>query len=49
MAGAIGYLLSSPAAAARMATRAQAQLGDRYGMAALRAALTTAYRADLHP
>ncbi len=36
------------AAAARMAVRAQAQLGERYGIAALRAALTAAYRADLH-
>jgi glycosyltransferase involved in cell wall biosynthesis len=49
MAGAIGYLLSSPAAAARMATRAQAQLGEGYRIGALRAALTAAYRADLHP
>jgi hypothetical protein len=48
MASAVGYLLNSPAAAARMAVRAQAQLGERYGIAALRAALTAAYRADLH-
>jgi glycosyltransferase involved in cell wall biosynthesis len=43
MAGAVSYLLSSPAAAARMATRAQAQLGDRYGISALRASLAAAY------
>ena len=43
MASAVSYLLSSPAAAARMATRAQAQLGDRYGISALRAALAAAY------
>lgn len=43
MASAVGYLLSSPAAAARMAARAQAQLGDRYGISALRAALAAAY------
>lgn len=43
MASAVSYLLSSPAAAARMATRAQAQLGDRYGISALRASLAAAY------
>jgi len=43
MASAVSYLLSSPAAATRMATRAQAQLGDRYGISALRAALAAAY------
>jgi len=43
MASAVSYLLSSPAAAARMATRAQAQLGDRYGISALRASLVAAY------
>ena len=43
MASAVGYLLSSPAAAARMAARAQAQMGDRYGISALRAALAAAY------
>ena len=42
MASAVGYLLSSPAAAARMAARAQAQLGDRYGISALRASLAAA-------
>ncbi len=47
MASAVGYLLSSPAAAARMATRAQAQLGDRYGISALRAALAAAYAGPL--
>ena len=43
MASAVSYLLSSPAAAARMATRAQVQLGDRYGISALRASLVAAY------
>ena len=43
MASAVSYLLSSPAVAAQMATRAQAQLGDRYGMSALRASLAAAY------
>ena len=43
MASAVSYLLSSPAAAARMATRAQAQLGDRYGISALQASLAAAY------
>ena len=43
MASAVGYLLNSPAVAARMATRAHAQLGERYGVPALRAALTAAY------
>jgi glycosyltransferase involved in cell wall biosynthesis len=43
MASAVSYLLSSPAAAARMATQAQAQLGDRYGISALRASLAAAY------
>jgi glycosyltransferase involved in cell wall biosynthesis len=43
MASAVSYLLSSPAVAAQMATRAQAQLGDRYGMPALRASLAAAY------
>ncbi len=47
MASAVSYLLSSPAAAARMATRAQAQLGDRYGISALRAALAAAYAGPL--
>jgi glycosyltransferase involved in cell wall biosynthesis len=43
MASAVGYLLSSPAAAVRMATRARAELGDRYGISALQAALAAAY------
>ena len=43
MAGAVGYLLNSPAVAARMAALAHAQLGERYGVPALRAALTAAY------
>ena len=43
VASAVSYLLSSPAVAAQMATRAQAQLGDRYGMPALRASLAVAY------
>jgi glycosyltransferase involved in cell wall biosynthesis len=43
MASAVSYLLSSPAAATRMATQAQARLGDRYGISALRAALAAAY------
>ncbi len=43
MASAVSYLLSSPAAAAQMAMRAQAQLGDRYGISALRASLAAAY------
>ena len=43
MASAVSYLLSSPAAAAQMATRAQAQLGDRYRISALRASLAAAY------
>jgi glycosyltransferase involved in cell wall biosynthesis len=43
MAGAIGYLLDSPAAAARMATAARARLGSRFGEQALRGILTDAY------
>jgi glycosyltransferase involved in cell wall biosynthesis len=43
MAEAIGFLLDSPAAAARMATAARARLGSRFGEQALRAALTEAY------
>ena len=43
MAEAIGFLLDSPAAAARMATAARARLGRRFGEPALRAALTEAY------
>jgi glycosyltransferase involved in cell wall biosynthesis len=43
MAGAIRFLLNSPATAAQMATAAQAHLGTRFGEPALRASLTEAY------
>ena len=43
MADAVSYLLNSPAAAARMAAQARLQLGERYGVPALRSALTAAY------
>jgi glycosyltransferase involved in cell wall biosynthesis len=43
MADAIGFLLDSPEAAARMAAAAQAWLGKRFGEPALRQALTAAY------
>jgi glycosyltransferase involved in cell wall biosynthesis len=43
MATAVGFLLDSPAAAARMAGAARDRLGDRYGLPALRSALTDAY------
>jgi glycosyltransferase involved in cell wall biosynthesis len=43
MADAIGFLLDSPEAAARMAAAAQARLGKRFGEPALRQALTAAY------
>ena len=43
MAVAVEYLLDSPTAAARMAGAARARLGDRYGLTALRSALTEAY------
>jgi glycosyltransferase involved in cell wall biosynthesis len=43
MADAIRFLLDSPDAAARMATAAQARLGQRFGEQALRQALTAAY------
>jgi glycosyltransferase involved in cell wall biosynthesis len=46
MADAIGFLLDSPGAAARMATAAQARLGQRFGEPALRQALTAAYRGE---
>jgi glycosyltransferase involved in cell wall biosynthesis len=46
MAAAIGYLLDSPAAAARMAAAGQARIGARYSGAGLSAALTAAYRPD---
>ena len=43
LAGALRYLLDSPAEAARMAEAAHARLGPRYGNEALRDALTAAY------
>jgi glycosyltransferase involved in cell wall biosynthesis len=43
LAGAIGFLLDSPAAAARMAATARARLGTRFGEQALRGALVAAY------
>jgi glycosyltransferase involved in cell wall biosynthesis len=43
MAHAVGFLLDSPEAAARMAAAAQARLGKRFGEPALRQALTAAY------
>jgi glycosyltransferase involved in cell wall biosynthesis len=43
LAGAIRHLLDSPALAARMAGTARARVGDRYGLADLRAALLAAY------
>jgi glycosyltransferase involved in cell wall biosynthesis len=46
MADAIGFLLDSPQAAARMAAAAQARLGQRFGEPALRQALIAAYRGE---
>jgi glycosyltransferase involved in cell wall biosynthesis len=43
LAGAVRALLDSPADAARMAAAARARLGTRYGVPALRDALTAAY------
>jgi glycosyltransferase involved in cell wall biosynthesis len=43
LAAAIRYLLDSPELAGRMAAAARARVGDQYGEAALRAALTAAY------
>jgi glycosyltransferase involved in cell wall biosynthesis len=43
MADAVGFLLDSPGAAARMAAAAQARLGKRFGEPALRQALMAAY------
>jgi glycosyltransferase involved in cell wall biosynthesis len=43
LAGAIGHLLGSPEAAARMAENARAVLGDRFGMSVLADALSAAY------
>jgi glycosyltransferase involved in cell wall biosynthesis len=47
LAAAIRHLLSSPAAAIRMATAARARVGDEYRQAALHRTLTAAYSADL--
>jgi glycosyltransferase involved in cell wall biosynthesis len=47
LAAAIGYLLDSPAQARRLAAAARARLGDQYGDAALRAALTSAYAPEI--
>lgn len=49
MAQAIGFMLDSPAAAARMATAARTHLGARFGEQALRRALTEAYTAPPCP
>jgi len=43
LAAAVRSLLDSPADAARMAAAARARLGARYGVPALRDALTAAY------
>ena len=43
LARAVGYLLDHPADAARMAEAARTRLGDRFGVAALREALASAY------
>jgi glycosyltransferase involved in cell wall biosynthesis len=43
LAEAVGFLLDSPAAAARMAATARARLGTRFGEQALRGALVAAY------
>jgi len=45
MAAAVGYLLDSPAVAARMAAAARDRVAERFGTAALRDALVAAYRA----
>ena len=42
-ANAVRYLLDRPAVAARMAMTARARLGERFGIPALRDALTAAY------
>ena len=47
MADAVRFLLDSPEAAARMATAAQARLGQRFGGQALREALNAAYSAGV--
>ena len=46
MAHAVGFLLDSPEAAARMAGTAQTRLGQRFGEPALRQALAAAYRGE---
>ncbi len=46
LACAVGYLLDTPAEAARMARAARSRIGARYGVAALRAALGAAYCPD---
>jgi glycosyltransferase involved in cell wall biosynthesis len=43
LAEAVGFLLDSPDAAARMAATARARLGTRFGEGALRCALVAAY------
>jgi glycosyltransferase involved in cell wall biosynthesis len=43
MAEAVRYLIDRPVVAARMAVRARARLGERFGIPALREALTAAY------
>ncbi len=43
MAHAVRYLIDQPAVAARMAVTARARLGERFGIPALRKALTEAY------
>jgi glycosyltransferase involved in cell wall biosynthesis len=46
MADAVRYLIDQPAVAARMAVTARARLGERFGIPALRDALTAAYVAS---
>ncbi len=46
MADAVGFLLDSPEAAARMAAAARARLGKRFGQQALRQALIAAYSGE---
>jgi hypothetical protein len=48
MADAVRYLLDRPDVARRMADAARARLGDRFGEAALRDALTAAYAGHDH-
>jgi glycosyltransferase involved in cell wall biosynthesis len=47
LASAVGYLLDTPAEAARMARAARRRIGARYGLPALRAALEAAYASSL--